>query len=44
MKAWFREKVQEIGLLDDLKDHLILEDETSSEGSVQSTLDVSEEN
>ena len=44
VKAWFREKVQEIGLLDDLKDHLILEDETNSEGSVQSTLDVSEEN
>ena len=43
MKAWFREQVQNTGLLDDLVGKEVLKEEGEAEGSVQSTLSFEEE-
>ena len=43
VKAWFREQVQNTGLLDDLVGKEVLKEEGETEGSVQSTLSFEEE-
>jgi hypothetical protein len=43
VKAWFREQVQNTGLLDDLVGKEVLKEEGESDGSVQSTLNFEEE-
>ncbi len=43
VKAWFREQVQNTGLLDDLVGKEVLKEEGEAEGSVQSTLSFEEE-
>jgi segregation and condensation protein B len=43
VKAWFREQVQASGLLDDLGANDVLREETEAEGTVQTSLPVSEE-
>ena len=43
VKAWFREMVTSSGMLDGMESKLALRDETDEEGSIQTTLDVSED-
>ncbi len=43
VKAWFREQVQASGLLDDLGANDVLREESEAEGTVQTSLPVSEE-
>ena len=43
VKAWFREMVTSSGMLDGMESKLALRDEADEEGSVQTTLDVSED-
>ena len=43
VKAWFREQVQNTGLLDDLVGKEVIKEEGESDGSIQSTLNFEEE-
>ncbi len=43
VKAWFREQVQKTGILDSLDDSGVLRDESENLGTVQATLEFSEE-
>ena len=43
VKAWFREQVQNTGLLDDLVGKEVIKEEAESDGSIQSTLNFEEE-
>jgi len=43
VKAWFREQVQNTGLLDDLVGKEVVKEEGELDGSVQSTLNFEEE-
>ena len=43
VKAWFREMVTTSGMLDGMESKLALRDETDEEGSVQTTLDIGED-
>ncbi len=43
VKAWFREMVTSSGMLDGMESKLALRDESEDEGSVQATLDLSDE-
>ena len=43
VKAWFREQVQKTGILDDLEKSDVLREESEQSGTVQGTLEFSEE-
>ena len=43
VKAWFREQVQKIGILDDLESSDVIKDESEYQGTVQYTLKFEEE-
>ena len=43
VKAWFREKVQKTGILDDLESSDVIKDESEYQGTVQDTLKFEEE-
>ena len=43
VKAWFREQVQNTGILDELETNDVLKSETEYQGTVQGTLKFEEE-
>ena len=43
VKAWFREQVQKTGILDSLETNDILRNESENVGTIQATLEFSEE-
>jgi len=43
VRAWFREMVTSSGMLDGMEDKLALRDEVDTEGGVQTTLDIAED-